>query len=117
MAGLYVFHADDSDNVARLCSGNFVPVIRVHLNHSADTFGFSGVGVKDGVAFIQYAGVNPYEGQCAKTVFHNFESQCSKRLFGRNRSNFACVVTFFIGKWLRFYFGWAWQVVNNGVQD
>ena len=53
MTGLHVLHAHDSDNVAGLCAVQFVTVVGVHLNHTADPLGFTGERVEDGVALVQ----------------------------------------------------------------
>ena len=107
MAGLYVLHAYDRDNITGLSAVNFVTIISMHLNHSANTFGFSGKGVKYGVALVQYARVDAHKSQCTEAVVHDFKGKCFKRLSDWNDGSLSSLITIFVSQWLRYNIGWA----------
>ncbi len=116
MASLNVLHADTGKNVAGLRAVNFVTVVRVHLNHTADALGFTGEGVQYGHAFFKYTRVDAHEGQRTKAVIHDFKCQGTKWFFSGNSGHFTSRLARFVCKRLWVNFRWAGQVINNRIQ-
>ena len=73
MTRLNVLHAYAGENIARLRPVNFVALIGVHFNHTADALSFSSRRVEDGVAFLNLSRVNADKGESTKAIIHNFE--------------------------------------------
>ena len=76
VAGCCILQATQCDDVARKCFCDFITVIGVHDHHTADALFLALGGVQEGIAFFQFAGINPCEGQRPyKGVIPDFERQ------------------------------------------
>ena len=93
VTSLNVLHTYNCDDVTSLSGSQLGTVIRVHLNHTADTLGFASEGVQDGVTLIQNTGVDTDKGQGTETVIHDLECQCAQWLISRNGCNFTSRLT------------------------
>ena len=116
MTRLDVLHAHTGKNITRLRSINFVALIGVHFNHTADALGFSSRRVQDGVAFLNLSRINADKGESTKAIIHNFECQSSEGFFDRNYRLFTGSIAFFVGQILRIHFHGAWQIINNRIE-
>ena len=110
------FHTHAGKNVARLCAFNLVAIVGVHFHHSTHSLGFTGSGVKNGVALLDFARVNTDEGERTKAVIHNFECQGTERLVNRHKGLLASGVTFLVSKILRINLLRSGQIIDNSVE-
>ncbi len=53
MARLSILHAQQRHDIAGLGDVQLLSGVRMHLNDAADALGFAGIGIQDGVAFLQ----------------------------------------------------------------
>ena len=104
------------NDVARLGTANFITVISMHLNHSANTLCLARKGIQNRVTLFQHTRIDAYKGQCTKTVIHDFECQRSEWFLDRYRGNFTRGLTKFISQFLRLNLGWGRQIINNGIK-
>ena len=73
VTSLNVLHANNCDDVTSLRFSDLSTVVRLHLNHTADTFSFASRSVKDGVTLLHAARVDTDERQSTEAVIHDLE--------------------------------------------
>ena len=116
VTSLNVLETYKSHDVTRLGAVEVLTRVGVHFNDTANTLGFAGEGVEDGISLTKGAGVNAGEGQRAILVVHDLESESAEVLVRIYDGVFAGLVTFHVHFGLRRNLSRGRKEVDHGVE-